>query len=77
MLDLLNKIKVADYVLKPNREGGGNNFFGEKAYQKLKELHEEQTYLTNYILMKKIKSETYPAHFIVENKPIYVSKVVA
>lgn len=34
--DLLQKTKISDYVLKPNREGGGNNFFGEKAYLKLK-----------------------------------------
>ena len=24
------------YVLKPNLEGGGNNYFGKNAYQKLK-----------------------------------------
>jgi hypothetical protein len=25
-----------DFVVKPNLEGGGNNYFGKKAYEKLK-----------------------------------------
>lgn len=30
--ELIKKTKEYDYVLKPNREGGGNNFFGQKAH---------------------------------------------
>ena len=30
--ELIRKTKEEDYVLKPNKEGGGNNFFGIKAH---------------------------------------------
>lgn len=28
------------FILKPNLEGGGNNIYGEKAYETLKKLNE-------------------------------------
>ena len=31
-------MKNGNYVLKPNREGGGNNYFASKAYEKFIEL---------------------------------------
>jgi glutathione synthase len=45
------------YVLKPQREGGGNNFYGEDVGKKLKELPGEQ--LSAYILMERICPPPY------------------
>jgi len=42
-----------DYVLKPQREGGGNNFYGYEMVHKLKTMSAEE--LSAYILMDLIK----------------------
>lgn len=47
-----------DYLLKPNKEGGGNNYFGREALEMLKTMGREQ--LRSYILMEKIRARRYP-----------------
>ena len=43
-----------DYVLKPLKEGGGNNFFGDDIKLMLTSLSQEE--LANFLLMEKIHS---------------------
>ena len=45
------------FVLKPNCEGGGNNFFNEDVYHKLKEMKPEER--QKYILMEKIDTQKH------------------
>lgn len=54
---LLSKMKEENYVLKPNREGGGNNFFGQDAYKRVQEMSHNPETLSNYIVMKGIPSK--------------------
>lgn len=59
-LALIEKEGLNEFILKPNEEGGRNNYFGEEAYTKLKELPEDE--LPNFILVRKIypqKQENY------------------
>jgi len=42
----------SDYVLKPQREGGGNNFFGSEMVEKIEQSSGKE--LSSYILMKKL-----------------------
>mmetsp|Transcript_100248 Transcript_100248/g.286537 ORF Transcript_100248/g.286537 Transcript_100248/m.286537 type:complete len:153 (+) Transcript_100248:861-1319(+) len=42
----------AKYVLKPQREGGGNNYFGDELVQNLKSMNPDE--LASHILMEKI-----------------------
>lgn len=51
------------YVLKPQREGGGNNYFGREISDKLAEMNPEEQ--NSYILMDKIEAETQPAILVV------------
>jgi glutathione synthase len=41
-----------DYVLKPQREGGGNNFYREQMVEKIHSMSKEE--LSSYILMERI-----------------------
>jgi len=50
-----------DYVLKPQREGGGNLIFGEKMVEMLKD--EKQSKSQQYILMKRICPRGTPTVF--------------
>ncbi|VDP59859.1 unnamed protein product [Schistosoma mattheei] len=47
-------LRPDNYVLKPQREGGGNNYFGEELVQKLKSImnHSERKL---YVLMERIQ----------------------
>lgn len=47
-------MKSENFVLKPNREGGGNNFFDQDAYNKILTLKDNPEELKSYIVMKKI-----------------------
>lgn len=51
---MIEKDGVEEFVLKPNEEGGKNNFFGIDAYKKIKDLSKKE--LKNYILTRKIYS---------------------
>ncbi len=48
------------FVLKPQKEGGGNNFFDEELKQKLLQV-EENIELRSYLLMEKINPPMIPA----------------
>ncbi|NQU63663.1 MAG: hypothetical protein HQ517_05185, partial [SAR324 cluster bacterium] len=56
----------ARFVLKPQREGGGNNLYGEEMKMKLQNLSEEQQHA--YILMDRIESTILPSALVVESK---------
>ena len=51
------------YVLKPQREGGGNNYFGRDITKKMMEMDLEEK--DAYVLMEKIEAETHPAILVV------------
>ena len=51
------------YVLKPQREGGGNNYFGRDITKIMTEMDPEEK--DAYVLMEKIDAETHPAILVV------------
>jgi glutathione synthase len=51
------------YVLKPQREGGGNNYFGKDIPIKMADMQPEEK--DAYVLMEKIEAETHPAILVV------------
>jgi len=51
------------YVLKPQREGGGNNYFGKDIPIKMADMQPEEK--DAYVLMEKIEAETDPAILVV------------
>ena len=50
----------SDFVLKPQKEGGGNNFWEDEVKYKLMHFDEDPE-LRSYLLMEKIKSPIIPA----------------
>jgi len=52
-----------NYVLKPQREGGGNNFFGNEIPRILSKIQKEKQ--NTYILMEKILTNTHEAILVV------------
>ncbi|KAI3415549.1 hypothetical protein GPALN_005155 [Globodera pallida] len=50
------------YVLKPNRECGGNNFYDEKLADKLRSLPQNER--VSYILMQKLSPTTFKNYFL-------------
>eukprot|EP00812_Abedinium_dasypus_P010346 NODE_3969_length_723_cov_151.965569.p1 GENE.NODE_3969_length_723_cov_151.965569~~NODE_3969_length_723_cov_151.965569.p1 ORF type:complete len:152 (-),score=53.01 NODE_3969_length_723_cov_151.965569:200-655(-) len=59
--ELIERVKAnpAGFVLKPQREGGGNNFYGKDAVAKLHELSPEER--GAYILMQRIVPKPQPS----------------
>lgn len=58
----------ARWVLKPHREGGGNNFFGNDIVEKLKAMRSEEA--AAYILMERIQQNVFDSVRLVEGKAI-------
>lgn len=56
------------WVLKPHREGGGNNFFGEGIVEKLKTMKAQEA--AAYILMERIEQNVFESVRLVEGKAI-------
>lgn len=56
------------WVLKPHREGGGNNFFGDNIVSKIKEMQPKEA--AAYILMEKIQQNVFDSVRMVEGKAI-------
>ncbi|CAH8615612.1 unnamed protein product [Heterobilharzia americana] len=56
-------LKPENYVLKPQREGGGNNYFGVDIVQKLKSIinHDERKV---YVLMERIRPYVFENHIL-------------
>lgn len=57
-----------DWVLKPSREGGGNNYFGDQMVEQLKTLSREQA--EAFILMEAIKQQPFRAVRLVESQVV-------
>lgn len=57
-----------DWVLKPHREGGGNNFFGANIVAKLQQMGETES--EAYILMEKIRQNVFESVRMVEGQAI-------
>jgi glutathione synthetase len=57
-----------DWVLKPHREGGGNNFFGEQMVAQLRAMSEKEA--AAYILMEKIRQPVFDSVRLVEGESI-------
>jgi len=55
-----------DYVLKPQREGGGNNYFDTEMVAQLKSLTREEQ--KAYILMERIKAPVHDSMLVVEKE---------
>ncbi|XP_063902678.1 glutathione synthetase-like [Zophobas morio] len=62
------------FVMKPQREGGGNNFYDENLVKILKNATEEQK--KEYILMEKINSKPRAGH-VVRNGQLSSSRLVS
>lgn len=51
----LTKDHPTGYVLKPQREGGSNNYYGEDIYKVLQKSSVQER--KNYILMEKVRCQ--------------------
>lgn len=60
------ELNVDEYVLKPNREGGGNNIYGEDITKTLKEIGPEEA--KSYVLMKKVPTDVRKIVTVSKNK---------
>ncbi|KAJ8686608.1 hypothetical protein QAD02_022402 [Eretmocerus hayati] len=63
------------YVLKPQREGGGNNLFGDEVASKLREMNEVER--SAYILMERIKPPKQKNYLIQAGKDIKLQDCVS
>lgn len=63
---LYNKVKSrpGDYVLKPQREGGGNNIYGDQIIEILDKGKMEPSILGSYILMEMIRPTVYNNYLV-------------
>jgi len=62
-----------NFVLKPMKEGGGNNFYGLKLQSKL--LNAPQEELDAYLLMEKINAPEVNTHMLKNGKIVYASAI--
>ena len=56
------RARPEDYVLKPQREGGGHNLYGDELVEALDRLTPEER--AAYILMEKIRPPPFDSHFV-------------
>lgn len=61
------------FVLKPQREGGGNNYFGSDAFNKLNQIKNSRD-RDSYILMEFIKQPKVPNYILVPNRSLSENK---
>lgn len=57
-----------DWVLKPHREGGGNNFFGDQLVSQLQKMNQAEG--AAYILMEKIRQPAFDSVRLVDGQAI-------
>ncbi len=62
------------YVMKPQREGGGNNFYGKELAKKLNSMTPAQ--LSAYILMKRIMPQPLPAVVVKGCQAVFLAETV-
>lgn len=63
----------ADWVLKPQREGGGHNYFDEELVQRLHAMAAEER--AAYVLMERIRPQRHPALLVREGTAYEVDAV--
>lgn len=64
------------YVLKPQREGGGNNLYGEELKQLLEKIKDSPE-RASYILMDKITPQTSMNYLLRAHSPLKISECVS
>ncbi|XP_025050433.1 glutathione synthetase isoform X2 [Alligator sinensis] len=77
--DKMIAMAIADpdrFVLKPQREGGGNNLYGENLKQVL-EKTKDSPERTSYILMDKIKPQPMMNYLLRAHSPLKISECVS
>lgn len=62
-----------NFVLKPMKEGGGNNFFGLELQSKLLKSPKEE--LDTYLLMEKINAPEVKTHMLKNGEILYCSAI--
>ena len=78
LLDAFRQKSYDQYILKPQREGGGNNLTGLEAIQFLEKLEKEgnlATILKGYILMEKIESPTQSNNLMRQNNVLSTQSI--
>uniref|UniRef100_A0A0V0G652 Glutathione synthetase n=1 Tax=Triatoma dimidiata TaxID=72491 RepID=A0A0V0G652_TRIDM len=55
----LLRTKPEDFVLKPQREGGGNNIYGKDITDFINGKHEDKNWQASFIVMRMIRPKTY------------------
>lgn len=61
------KMDQTAYVLKPNKEGGGNNLFNDDAINFLNEITDNET-LASYVLMQRLHPPSFPVCLVNPDK---------
>nr|XP_025956929.1 glutathione synthetase isoform X1 [Dromaius novaehollandiae] len=77
--DKMAATAIADpdwFVLKPQREGGGNNLYGEELRQVLEKIKDSPE-RTSYILMDKIKPQPSKNYLLRAHTPLKVSECIS
>ncbi|XP_019354826.1 glutathione synthetase isoform X2 [Alligator mississippiensis] len=77
--DKMIAMAIADpdrFVLKPQREGGGNNLYGENLKQVL-EKTKDSPERTSYILMDKIKPQPMMNYLLRAHSPLKISECIS
>ncbi|XP_067163818.1 glutathione synthetase isoform X1 [Apteryx mantelli] len=77
--DKMAATAIADpdwFVLKPQREGGGNNLYGEELRQVLEKIKDSPE-RTSYILMDKIKPQPSKNYLLRAHSPLTVSECIS
>ncbi|XP_036085389.1 glutathione synthetase isoform X1 [Rousettus aegyptiacus] len=64
------------FVLKPQREGGGNNLYGEEMVQALEQLKDSEERVS-YILMEKIEPEPFGNCLLRPGSPVQVVQCIS
>ncbi|KAM6248712.1 glutathione synthetase isoform 2-T2 [Porphyrio hochstetteri] len=77
--DRIAAVAIAEpdrFVLKPQREGGGNNLYGEELRQVLEKVKDSPE-RTSYILMDKIKPQPSMNYLLRAHSPLQVSECIS
>uniref|UniRef100_A0A8C8B680 Glutathione synthetase n=1 Tax=Otus sunia TaxID=257818 RepID=A0A8C8B680_9STRI len=77
--DKIAATAIADpdrFVLKPQREGGGNNLYGEELRQVLEKIRDSPE-RTSYILMDKIKPQPAMNYLLRAHSPLQASECIS
>ena len=73
LIEQMEKEGIENFVLKPNGEGGSNNFFGAEAYEKFKTLNAKER--KNFILTRRIIPKKLMSHLMIANENGVVTNI--